>query len=111
MTAAVADAGRISMVTAVRNSASTLQRELDSVFEQTYGDIETHRHRRRVDQRDEQVLERNDATSAYSESAADGSVYPAGTRRWTMYRRLDMLPRPDDRFHDPGSSTRHGTRR
>ena len=81
-----------------------LQRGLDSVFEQTYGDIETRRHGRRVDRRDEPDPRAERCRIAYWES---------GTRR----RRLPYLEQAldhvtgdwicflgsDDRFHDPRS--------
>ena len=90
-----------TVIVAVRNGASTLQRALDSVIEQTYGGIEIVVMDGASTDGTQAVLERNAAHIAYWESKPDRGVYHAwnkaldhATGEWIMLpRRRRPVPR------------------
>ncbi len=91
---------RISVIIAVRNGAGTLQRALDSVFEQTYDDIELIVMDGASSDGTQAILERNAARIAYWRSEPDGGIYQAWNKAldhvtgdWICFLGAD------DRFH------------
>ena len=93
---------RISVVVAVRNGASTLQRALDSVFEQTYDDVELVVMDGASTDGTQAILEENAGRIAYWQSEADGGVFHAWNKAldhvtgdWICFLGAD------DRFHAP----------
>jgi glycosyltransferase involved in cell wall biosynthesis len=101
---------RFSIVVAVRNGAKTLQRAMDSVFEQTYGNVELIVIDGASTDGTPGILERNDARISYWESEPDRGIYHA----WN--KALDHVTGDwiaflgsDDRYHDPGVLARMAT--
>ena len=93
---------RITVIIAVRNGAGTLQRALDSVFEQTYGDIELVVMDGASTDGTQAILERNSARIAFWRSEPDGGIYQAwnkaldhATGDWICFLGAD------DRYHAP----------
>jgi glycosyltransferase involved in cell wall biosynthesis len=94
---------RLSVIIAVRNGAATLQRALDSVFEQTYPNVELIVMDGASTDGTKAVVEANAARLSYWESKADGGVYQAwnkaldhATGDWISFLGSD------DRYCDPG---------
>jgi len=93
---------RISVVIAVLNGARTLQRALDSVFEQTYANVELVVIDGASTDGTAPILERNAARIAYWESEPDRGIFHA----WN--KALDHVTGDwicflgsDDRYHSP----------
>lgn len=93
---------RITVIIAVRNGAGTLQRALDSVFEQTYKDIELVVMDGASTDGTQAILERNSARIAFWRSEPDGGIYPAWNKAldhvtgdWICFLGAD------DRYHAP----------
>ena len=93
---------RISIVIAVRNGAKTIQRALDSVFEQTYDDVEVIVMDGDSTDGTQAILERCGARVAYWESEPDRGIYHAwnkaldhATGDWICFLGAD------DRYHAP----------
>ena len=93
---------RITVIIAVRNGAKTLQRALDSVFEQTYADIELVVQDGASTDGTQAILERNTARIAYWRSEPDRGIYQAWNKAldhvtgdWICFLGAD------DRFRTP----------
>ena len=93
---------RISVVVAVRNGARTLERALESVFEQTYEHVELIVMDGASTDGTQAILERNAARIGYWESKPDRGIYQAwnkaldhATGEWICFLGAD------DRFHAP----------
>jgi glycosyltransferase involved in cell wall biosynthesis len=91
-----------TVIIAVRNGAATLQRAIDSVVEQTYGDVEIVVMDGASTDGTQAILERNAGHFAYWESKPDRGVYHAwnkaldhATGDWMSFLGAD------DRLHDP----------
>jgi len=91
-----------TVIIAVRNGAASLQRALDSVFEQTYPRIELVVMDGGSTDGTQAILEHNDARIAYWESAPDRGVCHAWNKALT-YATGDWISflGADDRYHDP----------
>lgn len=96
------DLPRISIVIAVYNGASTIQRALDSVFEQTYRGVEIVVIDGGSTDGTQAILERNASRIAYWESEPDRGVYHAWnkaldhvTGQWVCFLGAD------DRYRGP----------
>ena len=94
---------RITVIVAVRNGAATLQRALDSVFEQTYPNVELIVMDGASIDGTKAIIVANAARIAYWVSEADGGVYHAWNKAldhasgdWISFLGSD------DRFGDPG---------
>jgi len=101
---------RITVIIAVRNGAKTLQRALDSVFEQTYEHIELVVMDGASTDGTQAILERNSASIAYWESEPDRGLYHAwnkaldhATGDWICFLGAD------DRYHAPDVMARIAT--
>jgi glycosyltransferase involved in cell wall biosynthesis len=97
----------ISVVIAVRNGEATLQRALDSVFEQTDVDVELIVMDGASTDRTPAILEQNDDRIAYWRSKPDRGVYHAWnmalehvTGDWVCFLGAD------DRYHAPDTLAR-----
>jgi glycosyltransferase involved in cell wall biosynthesis len=93
---------RFSVIIAVRNGAATMQCALDSVFEQTYPEVELIVMDGASTDGTTAIIAANASRIAYWESAADGGVYPAwnkaldhATGDWISFLGSD------DRLCDP----------
>jgi glycosyltransferase involved in cell wall biosynthesis len=93
---------RITVITAVRNGSATLQRALDSVFEQTHDRVELVVMDGASTDGTQAILERNAARIRYWESAPDRGIYHAwnkalahATGDWICFLGAD------DRLHSP----------
>jgi glycosyltransferase involved in cell wall biosynthesis len=93
---------RISVIIAVRNGAATLQRALDSVFEQTHQPIELIVVDGASTDGTQAIIEANAARIAYWKSEPDGGVYEAwnkaldhATGDWIAFLGSD------DRYYAP----------
>jgi len=93
---------RITVIIAVRNGVKTLQRALDSVFEQTYDDVELIIMDGASTDGTQAILEANTARIAYWESEPDGGIYQAWNKAlghvtgdWICFLGAD------DRYHAP----------
>jgi glycosyltransferase involved in cell wall biosynthesis len=94
----------ISVVLAVRNGAATLQRALDSVFEQTHPAVELIVMDAASTDGTVEILERSTARIDYWESKSDRGIYHAwnkaldrATGDWICFLGAD------DRYHAPGA--------
>ena len=92
----------MSVVIAVRNGAATLQRALDSVFEQTHPAVELIVMDAASTDGTVQILERNASRIAYWESEPDRGIYHAWNKAidardgdWICFLGAD------DRYHAP----------
>ena len=93
---------RFSVIIAVRNGAKALQRALDSVFEQTYEDVEVIVMDGASTDGTQTILEHNRARIAYWRSEPDGGIYQAWNKAldhvtgdWICFLGAD------DRYHGP----------
>ncbi|HEY5435219.1 MAG TPA: glycosyltransferase family 2 protein, partial [Candidatus Limnocylindrales bacterium] len=95
---------RISVIIAVRNGTKTIQRALDSVFEQTYDDIGVVVMDGASTDGTQAILERNTARIAFWRSEPDGGIYQAWNKAldhvtgdWICFLGAD------DRYHASGA--------
>lgn len=101
---------KITVIIAVRNGAATLQRALDSVFEQTYEHVELIVIDGASTDGTAAMIERNAARIAYWESKPDRGIYHAWNKAldhasgdWICFLGAD------DRLHAPAVLERMGS--